>query len=586
MLVDMGFSPEQAAGALKSTNNDVNQAIAYLFDDPIVVDNPSETVPPDLGTYPDKVSDISPPSAEHFDTVEVRNPGQIPSFDRYSQWYDSDEDEVPATAATKGRIDNILDCERPEPSDTSDELLAVEPSVVVVRRAGYLENYVFPLLSILAQIPGVAEALLGPVDDLANPESVAYVRRVQKIVYYLSHFMETRRLFVWGTDLIDVLPRDFKADLANKIETTEEVVLRYYESFTHHFKEAGCGDNVERILLSSVEAIEDNRLSGLYILELELEQRGLDIYHAMNTLFWLNGVGSYRYKLVAKVVTFHLVPDDETFSVQPFSVMEEFRPHIYAEVTSSTLLEMSAAKEIHQDELRQVTTEVLQLNFFEGKRVGLLLEASINHLQNEAQPLADLEELRLQIATRVATNNQRQEELRLQIEACDCKNPVHVEAKTGPLPVYRLRGLILLDSEYYFTVGSQWYYFREVLGAEYRVSDYVVRPMDFEDVQDDIRGHTAKSTGALTIVYAADAEETSLLEDVLGPKKEFAADESAFAASIKEERERLENERKLEESETDGAAQSGNSDENQQETFHDQDTESLHTENSKTLVDL
>lgn len=597
MLVDMGFSPGQAAEALRNTNNDVNQAIAYLFDDPIEVDNATENASQEV-TEKSEIGPIAEvPSVEHYDTVEITNPSQIPNLDRFQQWYDSDEDRVefPSIAPAASRIDNLLYCERPEVSDTSDELLAIQPSVAVVRRAGYLENYVFPLLSIFAHIPQVSGALLSPVDEDAAPDSVAYVKSVQRLVYFLSHYTKTRRWFMWGAEVTDALPRDFRADLANKIESVDEVILRSYESFVHHFRAAGCTTSLEPIMMSSVESEEDNQQTGVYVLEIEMELRGMDVYHAMNSLFWQNSLGGIRYRRVAPVVTFHLAADDEQYSVHPFTVLDEFRPHIYAEPTTVVLRQMDAAKEKYEKEFLHVTSELLLLNFFEGKRVGLLLEASAKHLQKAGMPLDDLETLCMQVAEEMAEQNRRQNEIRLLIDACDCKNPANVVAKAGPLPVYRLRGLILLDFEYYYTVGSQWYYFRALVGLEYSIYDYVSRPMEFEDIQDEIRVHTGRSTGGLIMVYAADSEEAygDAAKELPRLKEQFDADEHAFASSVEEERARVQRDAEDEEEESenddsdkDKGAHDDESGGNGSQFVQEQDSLSQETQNSTSLVDF
>ena len=57
-LTEMGFSEEQAVNALNITKNDVESAIAYLFEDPIEIDTPSTN--DQLVPYNDSVNVLNP----------------------------------------------------------------------------------------------------------------------------------------------------------------------------------------------------------------------------------------------------------------------------------------------------------------------------------------------------------------------------------------------------------------------------------------------------------------------------------------------------------------------------------------------
>ncbi|CAH2351616.1 hypothetical protein CLIB1423_04S02080 [[Candida] railenensis] len=94
-LVDMGFTPEQAQVALKVSNNNVQTAISYLFEEPIEVqDEPSNT-------------------ASSVDTVAIQNPLDIPDLSSFR----SAVSPTPSTAARQLE----LEVEESDGEQTPDE---------------------------------------------------------------------------------------------------------------------------------------------------------------------------------------------------------------------------------------------------------------------------------------------------------------------------------------------------------------------------------------------------------------------------------------------------------------------------------
>ena len=157
-LTEMGFSEEQAAKALNITKNDVESAIAYLFEDPIEIDTPN-------------ANDQLVP---YNDSINVLNPNDIPDFSLYQtvpQEYGSvsenvqyDEEERTEEQDEDIGFEHYEYFERPADVCIFDNVNNMQkedgPPVILNRRCGFLENYYIPIITILAQLTEVKSTFL------------------------------------------------------------------------------------------------------------------------------------------------------------------------------------------------------------------------------------------------------------------------------------------------------------------------------------------------------------------------------------------------------------------------------------------
>lgn len=492
-LTEMGFSVEQANEALRVTDNDLAKAVDYLFGDPIEV----------------------PPA----DTVQVSNPEQIPDFQEYSHTTSYAPPELPRRPETPEAVTQTYEEEDLELLRAPRSEL---PPALLVPRLQYLENYVVPVLAVLAQLQQFREVVFESIDS-EDTEVIQFFREVQHALHYFLH-RSTNRNFIVVDKLLKLLPGDLKTDLSLGVESVEDVVLKIFESLTNNYDRVYGDKRVEKLLHSLVESLADDVRSGVYVLEIELESRNLTLYSTLNELFWqrdFRNLGLIKYDRLAPVLTFHLVSEsDSEYEVRPFRIDEEIYPQLYTDECVGAILEMRSREITYDEERKRVTNNLLHLNFFEGKKVELFLSHAVRYLeQKEVDEGGELQRIKEVVGNDRSHNTARQEELRRLMSELDVRNPDnvltyirhnHPEIQLQP---YRLLGIILSDSKYFYRYAedNEWYYF-EARALPYSRSTvgFDVEHIElFAQIQEVIFSFTTSSTNGLTLIYSNDPPTAS-----------------------------------------------------------------------------
>lgn len=435
---------------------------------------------------------------------------------------DSDSDDMGAS----GDIGNIgatrkfqdSDDSRSEDMDSAQANIKsgqLFPTVVV---SGMRAQLWVPLLSILARFEPFAAAVLG------NENPSPFVAQVQSIVDFIRNFRRSEHWYVSADKLVAMLPSDLADDY-----TDDEAVLSVFE---HLISEQ---PNVRPLLESLVESVEENISKDLVVLEIDSDTRRNTLYRTLDELFWQKGfvkLGLIKYKKVAPLVTYQLVGDAATYSVV-FELQETIYPEVYSD-KALLAVEREVGRLKHAETaLHAATRKLMDLNFFEGKKIGGFLRQAAQALGkaagngNSRDPGAGSQSVDLigisegESATHTGASGSGSQssasssaaaasaDLELLIGQIDAERSSQIDAQA------RLRRLAAGESlESYDSIAAECHLAPyDLLGVIFSESRYYVRfdsdayvrwdgtVADFEDVQVDVALETRRGSHLVTLVY-------------------------------------------------------------------------------------
>lgn len=562
-LTEMGFSEDQADKALKITKNDVESAIAYLFEDPIEIDTPNKDN--QVATYED--------------SINVLNPGEIPDLSQYqgqTQPYVSDTREI---NYKDGRYDEFEEgmnydeyIEGLGDECIYDDILAMKkdgkPPVILSKKSGFLENFYIPLITVLSQLAQFRSLFMKPIEHdyqydlnwaIGKPQGVSllseldaleksafkFMSELQKVIGYLNGSSD--RAFISGDNLIANLPTDIKKRLINsKIDTVDELLPKLFESLQNNRDELLGPDNaVDKLFKSSVESINEEVTNNIYTFDIDIEYRHKSMYESFNELFWgadLELLGNVRLIDTADLLTIQVIGDEDSFNDTNIQLNEFFYPEIYNSVYYPIIEEMNSKRtEIIKDR-NSLSNQIMHLNSFEGKKVKGFLDASIKYLEKEDNDVLDLSQLSDEIASVKTQFINSLDELNELYSSLDVRNHENILRKIYESGIkfptkYVLLGIILSDSEFYYKLhdSNTWIYQKARYSANNVVTDYDIDELDFETIQQDILQYTATGTRPLLLIYVS----SNILDEEVKVEnskvdKFFDEDNSQFKKQIAE----------------------------------------------------
>lgn len=532
-LTEMGFTEDQAVNALKITKNDVESAIAYLFEDPIEIDTPN-------------TNDQLVP---YNDSVNVLNPKDIPDLSLYQsipQEYGSVSENVQYDEERTEEQDEDIDFEHYEyfekPIETCilDNMANIqrdeEPPVILNKRSGFLENYYIPIITVLAQLSEVKTAFLKPLgydieydsnwavgkpQNLSIPSNLEELKEssykffieLQKVLGFIEG--QSERSFISGDNLIVNLPNDIKKRLVNnRIETVDELLPKLYESLKNNYDNMfGHEVIVDRLFKSSVESVNEELINNIFTFDVDVEYRHKSLYESFNELFWgseLEMLGNVRLIDTSKILTIQLVGDEDSYADTNFQVDEFFYPGLYSSEYYPIVSEMNNKRNEIIKERMKISNEIMQLNSFEGKKVKGFLETTIEYLKGQNSDALDLQELSDQIGNQKVKLTENLDGLNDLYSKLDIRNYENVlekiRSKNEKLPTkYTLIGIILSDTEYYYKYKgtSCWIYQKGVYSSNNIITDYEVDELDFLTIQQDILQYTSVGAKPMLLIYSA-----------------------------------------------------------------------------------
>ena len=572
-LTEMGFSEEQAVKALNITKNDVESAIAYLFEDPIEIDTPN----------------ANEQLVQYNDSVNVLNPNDIPDLSLYlrsAQEYGSVSENIQYDEEERTREhDEDIDFEHYEYFEKPVDICIFDnvsnmqkedgPPVILNRRCGFLENYYIPIITIVSQLAKVKSIFLKSLGfevhydsnwALGKPQSInipsdleelkessfKFLIELQKVIGFLDG--QSKRSFISGDNLIVNLPNDMKKRLVNnRIETVDELLPKLYESLQNNYDAMfGHEDIVDKLFKSSVESVNEELINNIFTFDVDAEYRHKSLYDSFNELFWgtdLEMLGNVRLIDTSKILTIQLVGDEDSYVDTNFQVEEIFYPELYSSEYYPIISEMNDKRNEIIKQRMKISNEIMQLNSFEGKKVRGFLETTIEYLKGQGSDTNDLHQLSESIGDqkiKLTEDLDGLNELYTKLDVRNYKNVLEkIRNQNGKLPTeYALIGIVLSDSEYYYKYKgtSTWYYQKGVYSSNNIVVDYEVDELDFEAIQQDVLQYTAVGTKPMLLIYAS----VDILNDSFSFDNDklhdfFTADNTNYSKQLAEVKETKDN---------------------------------------------
>lgn len=560
-LCEMGVSQEQAEKALQLANNDFEVAIGYIFDGfPEEKENEYVAISP-VGIY----------ESEAERSVEADEEDED---DGYDEFIDEENifDEVPI-------------------------LRAIDHPAVLPRSAGFMENYVLPIVVVLNEFDAWRESVLSPHERIErselsglsqlskvkelpaeNPDndrskptvteltevtdqydflSIPYnpnwatkksktvsalrsdsqfIYELQKIVGFLSP--ASKRQFVSAAALLESLPTDFKKDLS-VIEDHEDLIGKFYQTLSNHL-------DIAYLFTSTVQDLSEESESNLQVIPIDLELRGDDLYKSLNDLFWSdNNLGNVALSKIAPLLTIHIHGDEEEYLRQPFKLDEVLFPEIYHSKYSSVVTDMTTKKAGINKRRLSITSKLMQFNSFEGKKIKQILLQVQKVFGEDEEAFTDLGDLNESVKAQTADYMSQLDSLNKEYRKLDIFEQDNVIenvaiAKGSPLTPYNLIGIILSDTEYLYRskrYTNEWVYFSAGYDNQRKVISYNIESVDYETVKTHVMERTSNDfTNGLVLFYGS-VDEFERKVDLGIPEylgSFFAQDNEYLASLIKE----------------------------------------------------
>lgn len=511
-LVDMGFTPDQAQRALTLSNNNVESAISYLFEDPIVIDDSNPPAPPRRSPASETPGTLTP-----IDTVAVLNPLDIPDFSGYLVPVQSQEHEVensdsdlpdkvvrirptedlPASISIASTASSLGTALSPTTGDAMDYPESIfdklhayhhDPSIpqLVVPLSPHDANNIFTtFVVILSQIQSVVLVFFNKAFDfsdygwdkewfrggilkvlppigLKHEAELTYrlVVEIQRIFAFLTDG-ESHRLFMSLQNLLANLPITFNNELIEEIipkiyECLNDCVLALVAKVGSDETKVAIGQTLEKLFRSVVYSEAEDQTNNIYHIDIESSPNHRNLYDSFNELIWgndLEQLGQIYFTKLSEILTVSQIGDSlyEQQHDLNFEVLEEFFPDVYSDKYKELVVGMTHEKELSFRRKVELAKELNKLNFFEGKKIQTVLDTVIEVLPDKTITV-ELKEVQEEIESAKASLNAEMSELAEKFNECDILNHQNVlrriQAQDPNIEPYILVGIVESSNNY------------------------------------------------------------------------------------------------------------------------------------------
>ena len=535
-LVEMGFSEDQAKRALVETNNDIETAIGFLFEEPI------ESTATAKNKGDEKVPGSD--SVDMTDTVAIKNPSDIPNFNEYHEQnvkvdnWNYNEQQSDYTQSSSDEIDEVD--ESINESSIYDTYCMPkkegEVPALVANRIGFLENYYLPVVTILSQISSFNDVLLNElgVDYSYDPgwahgncnkdihllreldkdeDSLFFIKSMQKLFGFLNGL--SNRAFIGFDSLIFDLPDDVRSKLSgSEVESTDDFLPTILESLQYHVEKI-FKKNIEELSFfrSVVESVSEKITSNIYTFDVDFENRHNTVQESFSQLFWgtnFDMLDEVKLLDTSSIVTVHFLGDNDSFLNDEVELEELFYPGLYHADYTNTIKEMNSKRLAVLEEASKINSKLIDLSTFEGKRVTSILDTSINHFKRQGLGTDDLESIYDGVSRSREALSERLESLSLTSSRLDVRNYKNIISsieETGlklPTP-YLPVGVILSENEFYYRSRNSdtWIYQKNIYNRSRYIIDKEIDRIDFETVRTDLKSYSLRSANSFIVVYAS-----------------------------------------------------------------------------------
>ncbi|CUM63368.1 uncharacterized protein PRCAT00000941001 [Priceomyces carsonii] len=533
-LTDMGFSEEQAVKALDITNNDVELAIAYLFEDPIEVNDPND----------------DQRKSQYESTIEILNPLEIPDLSSYDKVGLDEQNhfehrDLPAFGSEGNYQQDVADEDEDDDETSvysmSNRLLRgdSEPPTVLPSENGRYENYLIPALQILSQVDKfvlmwvpnakfdfgndktwynpnyITEVNVPDTIELSKVSSYKFVVELERLLGYL-HGLSSRS-FISSKRLLLNIPHAGGV-IHSRAEEFEDLFDKLYATLNKsHEAIFGSEKRITNLFNSVVQSVQDEVKNSMTVLTIDHEARTRTIYESLNAMFWTDEdtLGDINFVEIAPILTIPLF-GDSGYGVGPgpFTLHEYFYPQIYSSKYSNLVVDMNKKRRDIVSQRNEISKEMMALNSFEGKRVPGFLQASISFLKGKdssaEEDLLGLQEQLLQEKSDLSEKLGRLNEQYLKLDITQYENILDMISSQQDQPEpYLLIGVILSDTEYFYkdksrsTQDEDWIHFNAILSKNNEINDYLLETMAFEGVQQSVYDFSRDASKSMILIYAS-----------------------------------------------------------------------------------
>lgn len=532
----MGFSADQAKRALVETNNDVETAIGFLFEEPVESTN----------TAKDKTEEKEPGSdaVDLTDTVAIKNPNDIPNLNEYRKQnitvdnWNYNEQQSDYTQSSSDDIDEVDESINESNIYDTYCMLKKEGEVpaLVANRIGFLENFYLPMVTILSQISSVNDVLLSELgvnysndpgwahgksskgfyslkESDKDEDSLSFIMSIQKLFGFLNGLSD--RPFIGFDSLIFDFPSDVRSKLSgSEVESTDDFFPTILESLQYHvervFKKNTESMNFFR---SVVESVSEEVTSSIYCFDVDFENRHKTVQESFSQLFWgtnFDMLNVVRLLDTSNIITVHFLGDRDSFLKDEVDLEEFFYPDLYHADYTNIIKEMNSKRLAILEEAGEINSKLIDLSTFEGKRVKSILGTSIDHLKRQGLESNDLEAIYNEVSRSRDALSQRLESLSLASSRVDVRNYKNIissiEETDLKLPTpYLPVGVIISEDEFYYRLRNSdtWIYQRNIYNKSRYIIDKEIDRINFETVKADLKSYSSRSANSFVVVYAS-----------------------------------------------------------------------------------
>ncbi|ODV87138.1 hypothetical protein CANARDRAFT_194035 [[Candida] arabinofermentans NRRL YB-2248] len=552
-LVAMGIAPDIAESALKRCNNNIEQAAGLIYQD--VPDTISDPLP----SYDSRSIPLG--SESESNTASIRLEDDIKSKIA-SYGYGNADSEYDLT-----QHHNVIEKE-PVYNVYEDfkRMVRTEqiPPILLPNKSDLLEGYFAPLLMILSNIPefrnlilhhqffgyGYAPQWWKNEKCLQNP---SVVLEIQRLVAFLTG--DSNREFASIRNLTDVTSKM----ITEEYESSSEFIQFILTTVVDLFAKANYDltSRIQKLLSSSFHNLETGETSLYRAFPVEKSDFAPTIYEILHNILWgknFEMLGKTSFQKFGDVITVSFDSNGDNM-MRPFKLDEKFYPQIYTEeycylvkAAHDNLLENRA-------KVKQLSTQLMFLRSFKGKKVPKVLEATLSYLESLTEPEEGVEEafeeilaVSEHIQRRVQENNEKintftQEKSQINIYDIDY---LFGELK-AELEPWILTGIIVNERQFcylrkYPDGSQQWVFFNYELDDG---KDFKIDEIEYDDLAVMIQNYSLNDfeTG-MVLVYVRESVFNStdyspmhsgLAEFIHKDNETLAADIEAYSSAVPNE---------------------------------------------------
>ncbi len=275
------------------------------------------------------------------------------------------------------------------------------PGVLIPLGTDTFEGYMAPVLMIFAQIPSLRDIILKHeffnYGFSANwwkgqpclPDSLA-LQEIQRLVAFLSY--DSERAYA----TIKLLSDAISEIVGEGYESVFEFVSFLYKQLTDILSTTNCDFEkpLSKLFETKILSLTSEHQESHQCFTIEPSYFHSTVYGIMHRLFWgrdFSNIEKNRMIRPSDILTFVFDADGQNIS-GGYQLSQKFYPQIYTEPHEDLIKEKIEQLKALRKKSAEITSEMLRLRSFKGKKVNSMLESTINYLVRESKQKEDAKE--------------------------------------------------------------------------------------------------------------------------------------------------------------------------------------------------